>query len=344
MTSVWVVRSEYGKYSEHFLKGGYVAAGWLRARDVTSFDSKDAVIGLYKTANSTESPNRAGANAGQLATFVLDIKPGDYVVTPRSNTEWLDYGPVLDGALYYAPDAGDGCPFPHRWKVGWADEPLRRWDLSIPFQKTLGAQKTVFSVSHVGEFLEKIGVSAPSEPALQDPQEVILGRILELDPSEFEELTRALLESLGFEETEVTGKTGDGGVDVIGELNVANLAKVKLFVQAKRYGTARVTDKPVRDLRKVIPQGCQGAVITTSEFDSKARDAALEPGFPPIGLIDGHQLVDLLVEHWNAEPLVPLPRSAGPQAGTCAGLMAWAAFLWGFCPICSSPWPRSGRG
>ena len=137
-------------------------------------------------------------------------------------------------------------------------------------------------------------------PALQDPHEVILSRILQLDPSEFEELTRALLEALGFEKTEVTGKTGDGGVDVIGELNVANLARVKLFVQAKRYGTAKVSDKPVRDLRKVIPQGCQGAVITTSGLDSKAREAAEETGFANISLIDGHQLVDLLVEHWNA--------------------------------------------
>ena len=67
-------------------------------------------------------------------------------------------------------------------------------------------------------------------------------------------------------------------MDVIGELNVANLARVKLFVQAKRYGAAKVGDKPVRDLRKVIPQGCQGAVITTSGFDFKAREAATEPG------------------------------------------------------------------
>ena len=34
-------------------------------------------------------------------------------------------------------------------------------------------------------------------PALQDPHEVILSRILQLDASEFEELTRALLEAHG---------------------------------------------------------------------------------------------------------------------------------------------------
>ena len=315
MTSVWVVRSEYGTYSSHFVKGSYVAAGWLREHDLTASTSREAVVDLYKVEHPDQKSSRVGANAGQLATFVFDISPGDYVITPRSNTEWLDYGLVLDELLYYAPDADDGCPFPHRWKIEWADDPLRRWDLSIPFQKTVGAQKTVFRVSHVGEFLGRIGHSCLPEPPATDPYEVILGRILELDPSEFEELTRALLEALGFEETAVTGQPGDGGVDVIGELNVANLARVKLFVQAKRYGAAKVGDKPVKDLRKVIPQGCQGAVITTSGFDSKAREAAVEPGFAPIGLIDGRQLVDLLVEHWSAEPLLPFHAPLGLKPG-----------------------------
>ena len=155
MTSVWVIRSEYGKYSEHFLKGGYAAAGWLGEHDLTSFSSRDEVTVLYKASNSAESPYRAGASAGQIATFALDVKPGDYVITPRSETEWLDYDRVLDEPLYHALDADDGCPFSHRRKVDWASEPLRRWDLSIPFQKTLGAQKTVFRVSHTGEVLNQ---------------------------------------------------------------------------------------------------------------------------------------------------------------------------------------------
>ena len=279
--------------------------------------SPTGVRGRATSGRSSKAREAHGTlrGAGQLATFVLDISPGDYVITPGSDTEWLDYGLVLNEPFYYAPEADDGCPFPHRRKIEWADEPLRRWDLSIPFQKTVGAQKTVFRVSHVGEFLARIGHSSLPGPVAKDPYEVILGRILELDPSEFEELTRALLEALGFEETEVTGQPGDGGVDVIGELNVANLARVKLFVQAKRYGATKVSDKPVRDLRKAIPQGCQGAVITTSGFDSKAREAAVEPGFAPIDFIDGRQLVDLLVEQWSAEPLLPFHDQLGLKPG-----------------------------
>ena len=238
--------------------------------------------------------------------------------TPRSNREWLDYGSVSGESIYYAPDADDGCPFPHRRKVEWAGNPLRRWDLSIPFQNTLGARRTVFRVSHVGEFLEGVGISKPVKGSSSDPYEIILRRVLEIDPSEFKDLTKALLEALGFEETEgveVAGRSGDGSVDFIGELNVANLARVKLFVQANRCESGRVSEKAVEALREVVSPGCQGAVITTSQFDSKAREAAGEPGLVPIGLMDGRQLVDLLVEHWTAEPLVPFHEQLGLKPG-----------------------------
>ena len=315
MTKVWVVRSQYGNYTDDFLKGGYVGAGWLREHDLTGFHNRDEIVQLYKQTNPDEKPRQAGANAGMIATFALDIKPGDYVITPRSNTEWLEYGLVQAESLYYVPKPADGCPFPHRRKAEWAEKPLRRWDLSIPFQNIFKAAKTVFHVSPTEEFLVKIGVAKPPLPSANDSYRLIRDRILELDSSEFEGLAKALLEALGFEETEVTQLSVDGGVDVIGELNIANLAKVKLFVQAKRYKSAKVKEKAVKDLRKVIPIGGQGAVITTSDFHPKAREAATETGFPQIGLIDGHQLVDLLVEHWNAESLTEFHEQLGLKPG-----------------------------
>jgi restriction system protein len=111
------------------------------------------------------------------------------------------------------------------------------------------------------------------------------------------------LTALGFEGSEVTGKPGDGGVDATGELNAANLAKVKIFVQAKRYKIgSRVSANVVKQLRSSIPSNGQGAFITTADFQEAATDVALQQGFPRIGLVSGRQLVDLLVEHWNDIP------------------------------------------
>lgn len=126
---------------------------------------------------------------------------------------------------------------------------------------------------------------------------------MELDDREFEILITHILTALGFEGSEHTGKVGDGGVDATGELNVANMAKIKIFVQAKRYKLgAKIPAKVVKDLRANIPNGGQGAFITTADYQDKAKEIAVEQGFPRIGLINGEQLVDILAEHWNDIP------------------------------------------
>ena len=76
-------------------------------------------------------------------------------------------------------------------------------------------------------------------------------------------------------------------MDATGELNVANMAKIKLFVQAKRYQLGKKIDaNTVKALRSNIPAGGQGAFITTADYQKKAFYIALEPGFPRIGLIN----------------------------------------------------------
>lgn len=59
----------------------------------------------------------------------------------------------------------------------------------------------------------------------------------------------------------------------------------------------------VRADRASIPSNGQGAFITTADYQAAAADVALQPGFPRIGLVNGRQLVDLLVEHWADIPV-----------------------------------------
>lgn len=60
---------------------------------------------------------------------------------------------------------------------------------------------------------------------------------------------------------------------------------------------------PLNTCAKSIPANAQGAFITTADFQPKAKDVALENGFARIGLINGSQLVDLLVAHWGDLPM-----------------------------------------
>lgn len=301
---VWCVRAEFGTYSRPFVDGGYVAIGWLPDVDLAREDSREGLAERYRLANPKDSNFVVGQQVGQIGRLVLDMKHGDLVITPDANTELLHCGRIVGDYDFQPGDAA--CPYPHRRRVKWFDAPLLRSGLSVPLQNTLRSSLTVFSVSQVDEVLVAVGLLAEARPksrSAYDPHQTVLEQILELDDKEFEILVAALLTALGFEGSEAVGKTGDGGVDATGELNVSNLAKVKVFVQAKRYRLgSRIAASTVRQLRQAIPFGGQGAFITTADFQKQALEVALEPGFPRIGLINGRQLVDLLVEHWDNIP------------------------------------------
>jgi|SRR5438093_2722883 len=307
MSNVFCVRAEFGTYTEQFVDGGYVAIGWMPNVELSTVTTRDEIYPLYKAEHPDDISNIViGQQVGQIARFLLEMKAGDDVITPAADTELLHYGRLAPDPSYVYASGNDGCPYRHRRRVQWAGKTLKRSGLSVPFQNTIRSSLTVFAVSQRDEFLAAIGredlVSA-LKPATYDPYLAVLEQVLQLDDKEFEILVGHLLTALGFEGSEVIGKSGDGGVDATGELNVANLAKVKVFVQAKRYKLgAKVSANVVKQLRQAIPFGGQGAFITTAGFQNAATDIALEPGFPRIGLINGRQLVDLLIEHWSDIP------------------------------------------
>lgn len=307
MSNVWCIRAEYGTYANHFVKGGFIGIGYEIEESLAGVTNKDELATIYRKAHPTETSNLVvGQQVGQVGRFLLEMKEGDYVITPSSDTEWLYYGRISSKGYWFDQSPSDGCPYPHRRSVKWAEEKLSRSSFSVPFQHTIRSSLTVFAVSQTDEFLTAVkaeGHVPAKRDTHYDPYESVLERVLELNDKEFEILVGHLLTAIGFEESEVTGKTGDGGVDATGILNVANLAKVKVFVQAKRYKRgSKINANVVKQLRTAIPVGGQGAFITTADFQASASDIAVEVGFPRIGLINGRQLVDLLVEHWQDIP------------------------------------------
>lgn len=307
MTNVWCVRAEYGKYAQQFVDGGYVAIGWMPNTNLDTITARDGLYPLYKRAHPKDTSNIViGQQVGQIARFLLEMQADDYVITPDANTELLHYGQLVSKPAYVYAAGDDGCPYRHRRLVKWEPKTLKRNTFSVPFQNTIRSSLTVFKISQRDEFLVAVGRSdlVVTKVTTYDPYLVVLEQILQLDDKEFEILVGHLLTALGFEGSEVVGKTGDGGVDAIGELDVANLAKIKIFVQAKRYKIgAKISPNIVKQLRQAIPFGGQGAFITTASYQNAATEVALEQGFPRIGLINGRQLVDLLIEHWNDIPV-----------------------------------------
>jgi Restriction endonuclease/HB1, ASXL, restriction endonuclease HTH domain len=127
-------------------------------------------------------------------------------------------------------------------------------------------------------------------------KEELLMQLAEIDPGTFEELIGELLERIGFEDVEVTRRSGDGGIDVRGVLTVGGVTRVKTAIQVKRWAN-NVPDRIVRELRGSIGPSEQGLIITTSRFTRSAIEEAQMTERAPVALINGELLVDLLTEN-----------------------------------------------
>ncbi len=112
-------------------------------------------------------------------------------------------------------------------------------------------------------------------------------RLRDLRPTAFERLVGDLLGAIGFVEVSVTGRSGDGGIDARGTLVVGDVIRTRMAVQAP----------VVQQVRGSLGTHEQGLIITTSDFSTGARDEAARPNAVPVGLMNGEQLVALLVEH-----------------------------------------------
>jgi restriction system protein len=127
-------------------------------------------------------------------------------------------------------------------------------------------------------------------------RKALLDRLNKMAPGEFEELVSLLLAEIGFEEVEVTKLSGDGGVDVRGTLVASDAVRVKLAVQAKRW-SKNIAPATVQQVRGSLGAHEQGLIITTSDFSKKAVTEASRSDVTPIALMNGVQLVNLLLEH-----------------------------------------------
>ena len=118
----------------------------------------------------------------------------------------------------------------------------------------------------------------------------------EMAPDAFERLCKRLFRESGFTEVEVTGRSGDGGIDGHGIIRLAGLISFPVVFQCKRYKTS-VGPGVVRDFRgAMVGRSDKGVILTTGTFTSEAQKEATREGAFPIDLIDGEVLIDRVQE------------------------------------------------
>jgi restriction system protein len=164
----------------------------------------------------------------------------------------------------------------------------------------------------------------------RDYREKTLEILRALPPDGFERLSQRLLRESGFTQVTVTGRSGDGGIDGFGTLQLNPLVSFRVLFQCKKYSGA-VSPPHVRDFRGAMTgRADKGIIVTTGTFTAEARREASRDGAPPIELIDGEKLIDMLQDlelglrpvtayeieekffeefGWSSEPLKPTPAS-----------------------------------
>lgn len=135
------------------------------------------------------------------------------------------------------------------------------------------------------------------EPAGDDSwREQLFTVLTAMDPSAFERLCQRILRESGFTQVEITGRSGDGGIDGIGVMRIGGFLSFKVLFQCKRW-QGSVSAGTVRDFRgAMIGRTDKGLIVTTGAFTSAAKQEATRDGAPEIDLVDGEQLIDKLKE------------------------------------------------
>lgn len=157
--------------------------------------------------------------------------------------------------------------------------------------------RTVRAGDKKDESQEPIEASPPevsTEAQWQQKLHFILTQ--KLTPAAFERLVQRLLRESGFTQVEVTGRSGDGGIDGRGIARINGLMSFHVLFQCKKYkGT--VSAGEIRDFRgAMVGRADKGLFITTGTFSPAAVKEATRDGAPPIDLVDGDELAGKLKE------------------------------------------------
>lgn len=191
-------------------------------------------------------------------------------------------------------------------KYGMIDNSERGVWVIVPGKRDVRAVKPQDVVRAVREMTRKERngqqhTPVPSEEELPEENETWRTRlhhvlIKELSPEAFERLVKRMLRESGFVQVEVTGRTGDGGIDGKGLVRIGGLLSFHVLFQCKQY-QGSVSPGAIRDFRgALVGRADKGLFVTTGTFTRDAIREATRDGAPPIDLMDGDQLADKLKE------------------------------------------------
>lgn len=217
----------------------------------------------------------------------------------------------------YSYHENDEHEYPNHREIEWIDS-FSRSDFSQSALNEIGSALTLFSVkSHKNEFLSKVNLSNKtdakyddeisiaddesvtetiSNQAVQTTEDFIIKQLhQQLDGYDFEHFVAHILECMGYK-ARVSAKSGDGGVDVIAHKDELGFEPPIIKVQCKKSISSN-GEPEVNQLLGALGEGEYGLFVNLGSYSRPAR--LLERNKAKLRLIDGDELVDLVLEHYD---------------------------------------------
>lgn len=202
----------------------------------------------------------------------------------------------------------DGNRTKFSYNLAWARTYLKRfgliensargvWALTAAGQKTSSVNKQ--EVKKLVQEEDRRNRDKVDSHEVLEPEEIgweadALSALKKMPPDAFERLWQRVLRESGFIQVEVTGKSGDGGIDGRGVVKLGAILSFHVHFQCKRYKDT-VSASVIRDFRgAMVGRADKGIILTTGTFTREAKAEALRDGAPPLDLIDGDEFVQML--------------------------------------------------
>jgi restriction system protein len=214
---------------------------------------------------------------------------------------------LSDEQLEVAHDPDRGSQTEVEYRLAWTRSYLKKFGLLE------NSQRGVWALTQQGRKTDKVDPKTVSrywrdirrkeKAAVEEPDDEdgvltwrveLLQTLLSMSSDAFERLVQRMLRESGFIQVQVTGRSGDGGIDGKGIMRLGGLLSFHVIFQCKRY-KGSVSPSQVRDFRgAMVGRADKGLLITTGNFTKDAVREATRDGAPAIDLIDGDLLIDKL--------------------------------------------------
>lgn len=328
---IWGIHAGQAGNADHqFLSQNMIALGWADMGDLTAVPAnreafKAAVLRVYPSTKSGAVP----VYGGLLFRFVHEMQTGDLVVYPSKVDHLVHIGRIegpykYDSNVVASNPSTAGDPFMNTRRVRWL-KAVPRTALSQGALYEIGSALSLFQVKNYADEIRSIleGGALPAPAPDEDPTVAAVAEEIEQSTRDFILKTVAtelkghplahfvadLMRAMGYR-CRVAPEGPDGGIDIVASRDALGFEPPIIKVQVK--STDGSTGAPdVQALYGNVDTAEHGLFVALGGYTKQAQTFAKSKR--NLRLLDGDDLVDLVLEHYDAlDPkyrgLLPLRR------------------------------------